>query len=179
MCGERWMCMNYPGRTEGGIGHWIPRAGATSACELSDTHGCCKLNLDPLKKCFSIFPALITCFYIIAYQHPDLLGLFKTNFGQYWSHLTKGKWACYFSAESNGLCECQCCPCFISANTRIATCDWPSCLDLSTMLLSGPWTAAIFPREDPHDSPNHVHTVSRESLSSKLHSVFSDILILY
>lgn len=46
------MCMNYPGRTEGGIGHWIPRAGATSACELPDTHGCCKLNLAPLKNAF-------------------------------------------------------------------------------------------------------------------------------
>ena len=67
----------------------------------------------------------------------------------------------------------------ISAKTRMATCDWPSCLDLSTILQAGPWTAAIFPREEPLDSPNHVHTVSRESLSSRLYSVFSGILILY
>lgn len=35
-------------------GHWIPRAGV-SACELPDTHGCCKLNLAPLKNAFPSF----------------------------------------------------------------------------------------------------------------------------
>lgn len=39
-------------------GRWIPRAGVTSTCELPGTHGCCKLNMDPLKSAFPSFSPL-------------------------------------------------------------------------------------------------------------------------
>lgn len=59
--------------------------------------------------------------------------------------------------------------------TRMATCDWSPCLDLSAILQAVPRTAAIYPSKDP----NHVYTVCREPLSSRSHSEFSSTLILY